>query len=442
MASRKKVIIMGAAGRDFHNFNVYFRNKPEYEVVCFTAAQIPGIANRTYPPELSGKLYPRGIKIYPEEKLQEHVKKYKPDLVVLSYSDLPYMHVMHKASEVLSLGPAFCLLGTETMLKSRKPVIAVTAVRTGCGKSPATRRLVSILKELGANPVVVRHPMPYGNLKEQICQRFETVDDLVKNKCTIEEMEDYLPHIEAGTVVFSGVDYEKILREAEKEADIIIWDGGNNDFPFFKPDLWVVILDPLRPGHEITYYPGEVNLRMANIAIINKEKSANKEDIEIVRANARKYNPKAVILDADSEIRAKRHAAIKGKKVLVIEDGPTLTHGGMKFGAGFIAAKKHHCKIIDPRKYAAGSLKDVYKKYPQLGSVLPAVGYSQGQIKELEQTINRTPCDAVICATPVDLRKFIKVSKPMVIVTYRLKEIGKKHLEKILARFVKEKRIV
>jgi len=428
---------MGAAGRDFHNFNTIFRDDPLSKVVCFTATQIPDIWGRRYPSVLAGKLYPRGIPIYQEEELPNLISKYKINDVVLSYSDLSYEDVMHKASLVLSTGANFVLLDSKsTMLKPKKPMIAVTAVRTGCGKSQVTHKVAEILKRNKKRPVVVRHPMPYGDLKKQACQRFAKFSDLEKHKCTIEEMEEYMPHLEKGTVVYAGVDYKKILSEAEKEADVVVFDGGNNDTPFFVPNLWIVIADPLRPGHEIRYYPGEINLRMADIAIINKESSAKKADITLVEKNIESYNPKAKIIHAESLVTVDSPRLIRGKRVLVIEDGPTLTHGGMGYGAGVVAAKRFRCKIIDPKKYAKGSLKSVYKKYTGLGPVLPAMGYSKKQIAELERTINAVPCDTVICATPVDLRKIIKITKPVVKISYMIKEKGKLHLNNMLKKFL------
>lgn len=428
----KNVIIMGAAGRDFHNFNVFFRENPNYRVVAFTAAQIPGIASRRYPPELAGRFYPKGIPISPEEKLPELVRKYLVDEVVLSYSDLPHTEVMHKASLVLSKGADFVLLGPRsTMLRSKKPVIAVTAVRTGCGKSETTRRVCGIIRRHGLRPVVVRHPMPYGDLLKQAVQRFASYRDLDMQECTIEEREEYEPLIEKGIVVYAGVDYAKILEAAEKEADVIVWDGGNNDFPFFAPDLHIVLTDPLRPGHEISYHPGETNLRMADIVIINKERSAKKSDIEKVRKNIRRCNPKAKIVDADSAITASRPELIKGKRVLVIEDGPTLTHGGMPFGAGTIAAKRYGGKIVDARKYAVD--KSVFKEYPHLKKILPAMGYSPEQLAGLEGTIKRAKCDAVVSGTPIDLRRILRVNKPIVRIRYELKE---NKLGKTIGRFL------
>jgi predicted GTPase len=437
---KTKVIIMGAAGRDFHNFNIYFRNNPNYEVVAFTAEQIPGIAGRKYPRELAGRLYKKGIKIYPEDELPKLIKKFDVDKVVLSYSDLPYMHLMHKAAIVNASGADFVLLGpNSTMLKSKKRVIAVCAVRTGCGKSQTTRYISEILKRKKIKFVVVRHPMPYGYLRKQICQRFETYADLKKYNCTIEEREEYEPQIEMGNIVYAGVDYEKILREAEKEADFILWDGGNNDFPFIKPDLLIVLTDPLRPGHELTYYPGEVNLRMADIVIINKENNAPKKNVEIVRKNIRKVNPKAIIIDANSRVKVEGYQKIREKRVLIVEDGPTLTHGGMPFGAGYIAAKRHKCRIIDPRPFAVGSIKNTFKKYKHLGKILPAMGYSKKQIKELEQTINRANCDFVISGTPIHLGRILRVNKPIVRIRYELVDIAKKpNLDDVIVKFLKK----
>jgi len=436
---RTKVIIMGAAGRDYHNFNVYFRDNPRYEVVAFTAAQIPGIAGKKYPRELAGKLYPKGIKIYPEEELSNLIKKFNVDKVVLAYSDLPYMHLMHKSALVNATGADFVLLGPKsTMLKSRKRVIAVCAVRTGCGKSQTTRYVCEILKRKKIKFVVVRHPMPYGYLRKQICQRFETYRDLDKYDCTIEEREEYEPHLDMGNIVYAGVDYEKILKEAEKEADVILWDGGNNDFPFFKPDLHIVLTDPLRPWHEVTYYPGEVNLRMANIAIINKENTAPKKNIEIVRNNIKKVNKKAIIIDAHSRVKVEGYGKIRGKRVVIVEDGPTLTHGEMPYGAGYVAAKRHKCKIIDPRPVAVGSIKNTFKKFKHLGKILPAMGYSKKQIKELERTINKTNCDFVISGTPIHLGRILKVNKPIVRIRYELVDLARKaNLEDIIVKFLK-----
>jgi len=439
---RKKVIIMGAAGRDFHNFNVFFRDNEEYEVVAFTATQIPDIEGRKYPPELAGKLYPNGIPIYSEDELKDLIKKFKVDFVVFAYSDVSHEYVMNRASRAMAAGASFMLLGpSHTMLTSTKPVISVCAVRTGSGKSQTTRRVAEILKKLGKKTVVIRHPMPYGDLTKQVVQRFGSFEDLDKHNCTIEEREEYEPHIDRGNVVYAGVDYEKILRQAEQEADVILWDGGNNDFPFFKPDLHIVVVDPHRPGHEVTYHPGETNLRLADVIVINKIDTAYPEDIQIVRENSRSANPRAVIIEAASPIFVENYEAIKGKKVLVIEDGPTLTHGEMSYGAGYVAAEKYGAaEIVDPRPYAVGSIKETYEKYTQLEVILPAMGYSPKQLKELEETINAVPADLVIVATPINLGKILKINKPYVRVKYELQEIGKPDLEDIIKEFFEKRR--
>jgi predicted GTPase len=414
-----------------------YRNNPNYEVIAFTATQIPGISNRVYPKELAGKLYPKGIPIVEEEKLEELIKKYKVDEVVFSYSDVSHEYVMHKASIALANGASFVLLGPEaTMLKSKKPVIAITAVRTGAGKSPTSRKVCEILRKKGKKVVVIRHPMPYGNLKEQICQRFEKLEDLDVHNCTIEEREEYEPFIEIGVVVYSGVDFEKILRQAEKEADIIVWDGGNNDFPFIKPDLHIVVADAKRPGHEVKYHPGETNLRRADVVIINKVRNIKSKSVEIIRRNVKTVNPKARIIYANLIPFPER--IIKGKKVLAIEDGPTLTHGELATGVAYFVAKKFGCKVIDPRKYAVGSIREVYRKYKHLGKVLPAVGYNRRQIEELQKTINKAKCEAIIIGTPIDLRKFIKINKPSIRVKYELKEIGRNTLEKIIDEWLSD----
>jgi len=431
---RTKVIIMGAAGRDFHNFNVYFRGNEQYEVVAFTATQIPNIEGRTYPAVLAGKLYPEGIPIYPESDLTELIKKNKVDKVVFAYSDTPHEYVMHKASEVMAAGADFWLMGpNSTMLKSTKPIISVCAVRTGCGKSQTTRKVVKILRGMGKKVVSIRHPMPYGDLSKQIAERFATYEDLDKYECTIEEREEYEPHIDLGAVIYAGVDYEKILREAEKEADIIVWDGGNNDIPFYRPDLQIVVADPLRPGHETKYYPGETNFRMADVIVINKEDTAPFDAIEEIRNSARAINPDATIVDAASPVYLEGNESIKGKKVVIVEDGPTVTHGGMSYGAGYVAAMKWGAKeIISPYPYAVGTIKDTYEKYKQTRNVLPAMGYSPTQIKELEETINRIPADLVVIGTPIDLRRVVKLNKPAVRIRYELEEIGKPDLEDII----------
>jgi len=425
---------MGAAGRDFHNFNVYFRENNEYEVVAFTATQIPGIEGRIYPPELAGPNYPNGIPIYPEEELPELIRKYNVDEVVFAYSDVSHEYVMHKASIALAAGADFRLMGpSTTMLKAKVPVVSVCAVRTGCGKSQTSRKVAKILKANGYRVVVIRHPMPYGDLRKQICQRFATFEDLDKYECTIEEREEYEPHLRNGIIVYAGVDYEKILREAENEADIIVWDGGNNDLPFYKPDLHIVVTDPHRPGHELKYHPGEANLRMADVVVINKVDTAKPENIEAVEKNIKAVNPKAIIVKAASPMTVENPELIKGKRVLVIEDGPTLTHGEMPYGIGAIAAEKLGAsEIIDPRPYAVGSITDAYKKYAHLGPILPALGYGEHQIRELEETINKAPCEVVVVGTPIDLRKLIKINKPAVYVRYELQEVGSPNLKEIL----------
>ena len=430
----KKVVIMGAAGRDFHNFNVLFRDNDEVEVVAFTAAQIPYIENRVYPPELAGRRYPDGIPILSEKRLGEIFEKQRIDEIVFSYSDVSNQYVMEKAEMVLGMGADFRLLGTrETMLESKVPVVAICAVRTGCGKSQTTRRVAKILKGMGMRLVVVRHPMPYGYLKEQDVQRFEKLEDMVEQKCTIEEMEEYEPHINNGFVVYAGVDYERILREAEKEADIILWDGGNNDLPFFRPDVHITVTDPLRSGHELTYYPGRINLLLADIVVINKVDTAVYEDVLTLRENIAKLNPDASVIEAASPIFVNGWERINGKKVLVVEDGPTLTHGGMKFGAGVVAAKRFRAsEIIDPRDYTEGKVREMYERYPDIGPVLPAVGYGEEQIRDLEKTINRVPAELVLIATPVDLTRLIKINKEMLKVDYELEEIGKPDLEDLL----------
>jgi predicted GTPase len=424
---------MGAAGRDFHNFNVYFRENPEYEVVAFTATQIPGIAGRTYPLDLSGQRYPNGVPILPEEDLAKIIKEKNVDLVVLAYSDLSYDEVMHKASQVLACGADFRLMGPKTtMLKSNLPVVSVCAVRTGAGKSTVSRAVSRSLKKLVGRVVVVRHPMPYGTLSKEVCERFATYDDMKRYECTIEEREEYEPHIDIGNIVYAGVDYEKILREAEKEADVILWDGGNNDLPFYNPDLQIVVVDPHRPGHELRYYPGEVNLRMADVVVINKVDTAEPDDIETVRKNISRVRPEAKVVEAASEIHVEDEAHIRGKRVVAVEDGPTVTHGGMKEGVGAIAARKFGAKeLVDPRPYAVGSIKRTYEKYPHLGQVLPAMGYGEKQIKELEQTIAAIDCDSLVLGTPIDLRRIMNVPKPAVRVRYEIRTT-KPTLEDIL----------
>jgi predicted GTPase len=427
---------MGAAGRDFHNFNVYFRNNPQFEVVAFTAAQIPGIEKRAYPPELAGSNYPKGIPINPEEKLPELIEKHEVDEVVFAYSDVSHENVMHKASLALASGADFRFMGPKTtMLKAEVPVISICAVRTGSGKSQTSRKITKILRKRNFKIVVVRHPMPYGDLVKQTCQRFASYEDLDKYECTIEEREEYEPHIDNGIIVYSGVDYEKILTEAEKEADIIVWDGGNNDIPFYKPDLHIVVADSHRPGHEIRYHPGETNLRMADVVIINKVDTADPTCVATVRKNVKAVNPDAIVIEAASPIIVDDPKLINDKRVLVVEDGPTLTHGNMPYGAGTIAAERLGAReIVDPRPYAVGSIVETYKNYSHLGAVLPAVGYGKEQICELEETINATPCDIVIIGTPIDLRRVLKINKPAVRTRYELEEIGSPTLEDILKR--------
>lgn len=439
--TRKKIIIMGAAGRDFHNFNTLFRDNEQYEVIAFTATQIPNIEGRKYPQELAGRLYPDGIPIYPESELPQLIRSYEIDEVAFSYSDVSFNYVMSKASEVNAAGADFTILGTrETMLHSSVPVIAVVAVRTGAGKSQTSRKLCKILRDMGKHVVAVRHPMPYGDLVKQKLQRYETLDDLVRNECTVEEMEEYEPHITTGTIIYSGVDYEAILRKAEQEADVIVWDGGNNDMSFYRPDLTITIADPHRPGHELTYYPGATNLLMADVVVINKVESATREQIDMVRNNVHSVNPHARIIEAASPITAEDESIIRGKRVLVIEDGPTLTHGEMSYGAGVIAAQKFGAsELVDPRPWAVDSIAETFAKYPKTGKLLPAMGYGPTQIKELETTINRVDCDAVIIGTPIDLRRVIDIQKPSVRVRYELAEITKPDLHDILIEFFKQR---
>jgi len=432
--SKRNVLIMGAAGRDFHNFNVFFRDNENYNVVAFTATQIPNIEGRVYPAELAGKLYPNGIKIYEEKDLVKLIHELNVHEVVFSYSDVPFEYVMTKASIVNAAGVSFRLLGAEeTMIKSTKPVVAVLAVRTGCGKSQTSRKVVKLLQQAGKKVVAIRHPMPYGDLVKQKVQRFASIDDLKKHNCTIEEIEEYEPHIARGGVIYAGVDYEAILREAEKEADIILWDGGNNDFAFYKPDLTITVTDPHRPGHELRYYPGNTSLRLADVVIVNKVDSASKEGIETVHKNVKEVNPTAIVIDANSPLTVDNPELIKGKRVLVVEDGPTLTHGEMKYGAGTVAAQRLGAKeIVDPRPYTVDSISETYKKYPNIGVLLPAMGYGEKQIKDLEETINRTDCDSVIIGTPIDLGRILKINKPNTRVMYELDEIGDVTLETIL----------
>ena len=436
-ARRKKIIILGAGGRDFHNFNMVYRNDPSVEVVAITATQIPGIDRRTYPPSLSGEHYPDGIPIVPEETLPELIKKHAIDEVVLAYSDLSNEKVMELSAWVHSMGPHFSILGTaKTQAASSKPVISVLAVRTGCGKSQTSRLLSATLREMGKTAVAVRHPMPYGDLARQDVQRFTSLEDLKKHECTIEEMEEYEPHIVSGTICYAGVDYEAILREAEKEADVVIWDGGNNDTSFYKADLTITVVDPHRPGHELLYFPGQTCFRMADVIIINKIDSADPMDVDEIRQNIRRYNPKAKVIDAVSPLTVENGHEILGKRVLVVEDGPTLTHGGMQYGAGYIAAEKFGAaEIIDPRPYLVGSLKETFKAYPEIGSILPAMGYGDQQVQDLEATINKVDCDMVVVGTPIDLRRIVAIKQPALRVKYDLQEIGQPTLKSVLEDF-------
>jgi len=436
---RIKVLIIGAAGRDFHDFNTFWRNDPRYEVVCFTAAQIPDIDGRVYPAELCGERYPKGIPIESEDKLADLIRKHEIDQAVIAYSDLPHEEVMHKAAIVNAAGADFRILGpTNTMIPSTKPVIAVCAVRTGCGKSQTSRAVSGILKSMGKRVAAVRHPMPYGDLTKQICQRFAKLEDLDSHNCTIEEREEYEPHIRAGSVIFSGIDYERILREAEKEADVILWDGGNNDMAFFKPDLYIVVADPHRPGHEVKYYPGETNARLADVVVINKVGTAAPEDVKTVEANIKRINPKARIIKAKSPVFVDHAEMIKGKRVLVVEDGPTLTHGDMKIGAGHTAAREHGAKtIVDPRPFAVGSIKKTFEKYTHVTEVLPAMGYGKKQMKELQDSINAADCDLVLVGTPIDLGALLKINKPHLRVTYELDNASIAALKTEIQRVVK-----
>ena len=444
--SRTNVIIIGAAGRDFHNFNTYYRDKEKYNVVAFTATQIPDIHGRQYPPELAGQLYPAGIPIYEQGELVDLIKKYNVDDCVFSYSDLHYVDVMNLSSVVNAAGSNFILLAPrQTMIRSKKPVIAVCATRTGTGKSQTSRKVAEYLMEQGLKVVAIRHPMPYGDLAAQKVQRFSTIDDLAKHKCTIEEMEEYEPHIERGNVIYSGVDYEAILREAESDpegCDLILWDGGNNDFPFFETDLMITVADPHRAGHELSYYPGEVNMRLADVVVINKIDSAAPENVEIVRESIRKVNPEAVVIDGASPIQVEDPTLIKGKRVLIVEDGPTLTHGEMKLGAGTIAAQKYGAaEIVDPRAQAVGKLAETYAIYPHVGRLLPAMGYSDQQRADLAATIARVDCDSVIIGTPIDLNRIVTIQQPTTRVYYDLQEIGKPDLAEVLADFMKKHKL-
>jgi len=433
----KNVIIMGAAGRDFHNFNVCFRDNADYRVVAFTATQIPDIEGRKYPAELAGKLYPKGIPIFAEKELSSLIQKHKAKNVYFAYSDVSHEYVMNRGSEVMAAGANFCLLGpNDTMIKSRKPVVSVCAVRTGSGKSQTSRKVALTLKAKGRRVAVIRHPMPYGDLVKQRVQRFATYNDLEKNECTIEEREEYEPHIDKGIIVYAGVDYGAILKQAEKEADVILWDGGNNDFSFYKPDLEIVVADPHRAGHELRYYPGETNFRRAQVIVINKMDTAPKDQVDIVMANIKTFNPKAVVIRANSKITVEKGEAIAGKRVLVIEDGPTVTHGGMQFGAGFVAAQKYGAaEIVDPRPFAVGSIKKTFEKYSHLEKVLPAMGYGEKQTKELAATINTIDCDVVVSGTPIDLNRVITTSKRLLRVCYELDEIGSPTIKDVLKGF-------
>lgn len=430
-----RTIIMGAAGRDFHNFNVFFRDNLEYQVVAFTATQIPDIEGRTYPPQLAGKLYPEGIPIHAEEELSDLIHQQSVEQVVFAYSDVPHEYVMHKASQVLAAGADFRLMGLHsTQLKSSKPVVSVCAVRTGSGKSQTTRRVSLILRDLGYKVAVIRHPMPYGDLVKQAVQRFASYSDLDKHDCTIEEREEYEPHLDNGMIVFAGVDYESILRQAEQEVDIVLWDGGNNDFPFFIPNYRIVVADPHRPGHELRYHPGETNARTADVIVINKVDTADEANVIQVRENLRQLNPDAIIIEAASPLFVDDPSAIRGKRVLVIEDGPTLTHGEMAYGAAWVAARRFGAaEIVDPRPYAVNSILATFEKYPKTGPVLPAMGYGEAQMRDLEQTINRADADLVLIGTPIDLKRLIKINKPNQRVRYELQEIGQPTLATLLA---------
>ena len=438
---RRRVVIMGAAGRDFHDFNVVYRDDPRYDVVAFTATQIPNIEGRALPAELAGPLYPAGIPVFPESSLEDVIRRLAVDEVVFAYSDVSFSYVMERASLVIAAGADFSLLGTNrTMLRASVPIIAIVATRTGCGKSQTARKVCRLLRALGKRTVVVRHPMPYGDLAAQKIQRFVTVDDLRKERCTIEEMEEYEPHIAHGTVVYAGVDYAAILRAAEAEADVVVWDGGNNDLAFYRPNLTITVTDPHRVGHELSYFPGASNLRLADVVVINKVDSAARKDVDLLRANIERTNPKAVIIEAASPIKVDDPAAIRGKRALVVEDGPTLTHGGMRFGSGTLAARAHGAaEIVDPRPYAVGALAEMYQKYPTLGAVLPAMGYGDAQIHDLGETIRRVPCDVVIIGTPIDLRRVVPIDKPTARVTYDLEETTQPDLRAILEAFFEKR---
>ncbi len=438
-STKRRVVILGAGGRDFHNFNVAFRGDDRTEVLAFTATQIPGIDDRTYPVELAGPLYPKGIPIIPEESLPAFLRENQAHEAIFAYSDVSHEYVMRMASWVMSLGLDFRLMGpASTEVKSTKPVVAVLASRTGCGKSQTTRAVCRLLRESGRKVIAVRHPMPYGDLAKQGVQRFATVEDLARHHCTIEEMEEYEPHVVSGTVIYAGVDYEAILREAEKEADVVVWDGGNNDTSFYAADLRVLVVDPLRAGHELRYHPGNTNLLMADVVVINKIDSATPEQVEEVRRNIAAHNPRAEVIDAASPIFVEGWEKIRGKRVLVVEDGPTLTHGGMKIGAGIVAARKYGAaEIVDPRPWLVGRIEETFRKYPEIGTLLPAMGYGEEQIRDLEQTIRRVPCDLVVIGTPIDFRRVVKLDKEAVRVSYELEEIGAPRLRDVLSRFLK-----
>ncbi len=440
---RRRIIIIGAAGRDFHNFNTRYRQDESAEVIAFTAAQIPNIDGRKYPAELAGPLYPEGIPIFAESELPTLIKDYDIDECVFSYSDVPYSHVMRVSAIVNAAGASFTLLGPkDTQIQSTKPVISVCAVRTGSGKSQTSRKIVQMLMKRGLKVVAIRHPMPYGNLAAQKVQRFAKIEDLARYNCTIEEMEEYEPHIARGNVIYAGVDYEAILREAEKEADVILWDGGNNDFSFYVPDLQITVADPLRAGNEVSFYPGEVSLRVAHVVIINKIDSASPEQIQTVRENIARTNPRATVIDAASPINVDHPELIRGKRVLCVEDGPSLTHGMMKYGAGIVAARKFQAaQIVDPRPYVSGELVQTFRTYPDIGTLLPAMGYSEVQKRDLEDTINRADCDSVIIATPIDLNRIVHIKKPTVRVGYELQEIGSPNLEEVVDEFCSKMRL-
>jgi len=433
----RQILILGAAGRDFHNFNVVFRNQTEFNVVAFTATQIPDIAGRRYPAELAGRLYPAGIPIVPEEEMEQIIRDQQVDAVVFSYSDVTHANVMHLASRCVAAGADFWLLGAEhTQLASTLPVISIGAVRTGCGKSPVSRKVAAELRQLGWKPVAVRHPMPYGDLLAQRCQRFACLADLDRHQCTIEEREEYEPHIVEGTIIYAGVDYEEILRQAEHDGDVVLWDGGNNDTSFYRPDLDIVVLDPHRPGHELGYYPGEVNFRAAQVLIINKVDTANPASVQLVREHIARHNPKAQVIEMACKVTAANPEVIKGKRVLVVEDGPTLTHGEMPYGAGYVAATSYGAaEMVDPRPYAVGSIKKTFEKFPHLSKVLPAMGYSEIQRHELEETIKQIPCDVVLVATPIDLVRTMNLHHPSVRISYEVEEIGQPALTRLLEEF-------